>query len=391
MSQVLFASQLYSPIKTIQDAAVSIHNGVIAYAGERSGVPAEKYKEMDFGQFRIAPGFVDIHTHGGFGIAFGEGNLRAGLAQYCQNAPASGVTGFLLSLTAPGAEAMVDLIQKYVPLLENPPKGARPLGFHLEGPYLNPEKKGAFHTSWLRTPLLADIEMMIQSGAGWVKQVTLAPELPNALDAARFLRWQGVTAALGHSNTDYETASQALSGDFTHVTHTFNAQSAFSHRQPGVIGAVLTSREVTAEIIADGHHSHPAAIKLLVNALGKERVVLITDAISGAGLPDGKYHLMDQDVTVQAGKATLNDGTIAGSTAQLNNCVRNMTVFSGISLRAAVRMATINPAKAVGLATTNGLIEPGRKADLVVLDANAQIQATYIGGEMVYSANEGIQ
>lgn len=390
MNTVIRASSLFTPQKIIHNAYLTIEDGIITDTGKRNGKSFHKSATTNYGKKIITPGFIDIHTHGGFGVSFGVGDLSDGLAEYCQKAPTSGVTGFLLTLTAPDAAMLAELVSQYAAILDKPFKGARPLGLHLEGPYLNPEKKGAFRAEWLHTPDLDDLEKIIRVGKGWVRQITLAPELPNAINAARFLRWHGVTAALGHSNADFETAHIALAGDFTHVTHTYNAQSSFNHRNPGVIGAVLTSRTATAELIADGHHVHPAAVKLLVNSVDKERVVLVTDAIAGAGLPDGNYQLMDEQITVQNGAARLADGTLAGSTALMNDCVRNAAAFSGISLRAAVKMASQNPAKAVGLAAKTGSLECGRKADFIILDDRAKVEAAYVNGNLVFSKSGGV-
>ncbi len=186
--------------------------------------------------------------------------------------------------------------------------GAQPLGLHLEGPYLNPEQKGTFHPAWLRSPVIEEVRALLVDGRGWIRQMTLAPELPHATEVAALLRDASVTAALGHSNTDYTTASQALAGPFTHVTHTFNAQRGFHHREPGVLGAVLASDAVTAELIADTVHVHPGAMKVLLRCLGTERVVLVTDAMAAAGLGDGKYELLGHAVFVKNGAARQANG-----------------------------------------------------------------------------------
>jgi len=184
---------------------------------------------------------------------------------------------------------------------------------------------------------------------------------------------------------DICTASAALRGDFTHVTHTFNAQRGFEHRQPGVVGAVLASEQVTAELSADLVHVHPAAMRMLVRCLGSDRVVLISDAMAGAGLPDGTYELVGQAVTVPDGQARLADGTFAGSTARLNQCVHNMHQHGGVTLPLAVQMASLNAARAMGLADRLGSIHIGKDANLVVLDEQANVHLTMVRGKIVYS------
>jgi N-acetylglucosamine-6-phosphate deacetylase len=191
---------------------------------------------------------------------------------------------------------------------------------------------------------------------------------------------------LGHSNTDYETAARALAGDFSHVTHTFNAQTGLHHREPGVVGAVLTSEMVSAELIADGVHVHPAAMQVLVKCLGAERVCLITDAMPGAGLPDGNYKLLEQDVQVTNGTARLADGTLAGSTATMDQCLRNMAGISGVSLAQAARMATANPARVLGMDSRLGALLPGRQADITLLSPDLQVRMTIKDGRIIFKA-----
>jgi len=218
--------------------------------------------------------------------------------------------------------------------------------------------------------------------------MTLAPELPHATEVATLLRDAGVTAALGHSNTDYATASQALTGPFSHVTHTFNAQRGFHHREPGVLGAVLASDTVTAELIADTIHVHPGAMKVLLRCLGTERIVLVTDAMAAAGLGDGKYELLGHEVFVKNGAAKQANGTIAGSAATLIQCVRNIVQVVGTPLPQAIRMASLNPAQALGLEHQHGVLDVGREGSLVVLDPDLTVTMTFVKGRLVKSRED---
>lgn len=225
---------------------------------------------------------------------------------------------------------------------------------------------------------------VLEAGRGWVRSMTLAPELPGAGEVAALLRSRAVVAAMGHTNADYETASAALRGNFTHVTHTFNAQRGFHHRDPGVFGAIMASDYVTAELIADTVHVHPGAMKMLVRCLGDDRVVLITDAMAGAGLPDGEYDLVGQRVTVEDGKATLADGTIAGSAVTMDLCIRNLHREVGVGLLDAVKMASLNAARVLGMSNDLGSLRVGRKANLVVIDDELNVTMTVVEGDIVY-------
>jgi N-acetylglucosamine-6-phosphate deacetylase len=333
------------------------------------------------------PGLIDIHVHGGHGVSFGVGQLRENLESYSRWAAGNGVTGFLLSITGPDRDYISGTLIAYVEILEQVKDwpGAIPLGMHLEGPFLNQERHGAFNPEWIRNPDLGEMRHYIEVGKGWIKHVSMAPELDHAQEVAAFLAASGVKVSLGHSNTDYESASAALRGNFSHVTHTYNAQSGLHHRAPGVVGAVLSSEKVTAELIGDAFHVHPAAMRILYRCLGADRIIVITDAMAGAGLPDGEYELLNQKVTVRTGKATLPDGTIGGSTATMISAVRTLVNDAGIPMQHAIRMATFNPAKLIGADNRLGSIENGKEGDLVILDRGLNVKQTFIKGNLVFS------
>ena len=296
----------------------------------------------------------------------------------------TGTCAYLCSIAAPSVGALIAKVTSFVPALEREYDGALPLGLHLEGPYLNPERKGAFNPAWLRQPDLDEVAALIEAGRGWIHQVTLAPELPGAAQVAKLYSEAGIVVALGHSNTDYATASAALQGDYRHVTHTFNAQRGFHHREPGVLGAVLASDHVTAELVADNVHVHPGAMRVLLRCLGTDRVVLVTDAMAAAGLPDGEYDLLGNIVTVKDGRATLPDGTIASSTAGMHDCVGNINQLPDIPLYAAAQMATAVPARAMGVSDRIGSLGVGQPANLVVFDDQVDIALTIVSGQVAY-------
>jgi N-acetylglucosamine-6-phosphate deacetylase len=390
------AAKVVTPLQLIENGVIELsERGLIGGVGSAGGASTQD-AQLSFPNHTVVPGLIDIHTHGGIGHTFGQGDdLAERLCAYSAWVASTGVTGFLCTLSAPDTATLKQTVRTYVRLFAAGDfPGARPLGIHLEGPYLNPEKKGAFNAAWLHPPTVAEVTALLEAGEGWIRQVTLAPELPNAPEVAATLRQAGVAVALGHSNTDYVTAAAALKGDFTHVTHTFNAQRGFHHREPGVLGAVLASDDVTAELIADTVHVHPGAMKVLLRCLGSARVVLITDAMAAAGLGDGRYELTGHEVWVKDGEARQANGTIAGSTATLDRCVRNMVEVVGLSLPEAVRMATLNPAMVLGLADRLGQIAEGYDANLVVLDPQGEVRMTLVQGRVVYdrdSRQEGRQ
>jgi N-acetylglucosamine-6-phosphate deacetylase len=381
------ASMILTPTEVIEDGAVIVgDDGRIAYVGPAAEAPGVAGEALDLRGRRLLPGLIDIHVHGGKGVTFAiPGQAGQDLRLYSEGVASTGVTGFLCSLDAPDAATLVQVVEESVAALEAGLPGAEGLGIHLEGPFLNPAKKGAFNPAHLRPPTLAEAEGVLRAGRGWIRQITMAPELPGAQQVAARMRAAGVVVALGHSNSDYEGASAALRGDFTHVTHTFNAQRGFGQREPGVFGAILASDKVTAELIADTIHVHPGAMKVLLRCLGTDRVVLITDAMTAAGVSDGRYDLAGNTVVVKDGRATLLDGTIAGSTAALIECVRNVHQQVGVPLPEAVKMASLNPARAMGFAGRLGSIAAGKDASLTVVDEDMTVWLTMVKGKLVYS------
>jgi N-acetylglucosamine-6-phosphate deacetylase len=387
MTLTFTAAKLLTPTEEINDGAVVISDqGKIIFAGYRPYMPDAGDKIVDLGERILAPGLIDIHVHGGQGIRFEQGAAPEEMTRYATWAASTGVTGYLRSIAAPTTQELVDLIRAHVAQLKIDQGNTRALGLHLEGPYLSPARKGAFPSSWLRGPSNPEVQRTLEAGEGWIRQVTIAPELPGALAAAALFQQSGVVVAMGHTDADFDTASLALQGHFSHVTHTFNAQSRLKQRAPGVVGAVLASDRITAELIADIIHVHPAVMKTLVRCLGNDRVVLVTDAMAAAGLPDGEYELAGQPIAVKAGCAHLLDGTLAGSTVTLAQCVRNLIHTANVPLDKAVCMASLNPACAIGLSNQMGSLEEGKDADLIVIDEQVNVYLTMVKGKIVYQA-----
>jgi N-acetylglucosamine-6-phosphate deacetylase len=386
--KVLQASEVITPFETLRDGSVWVNaSGRIAWVGKASSLPeaAKSLPREEYAGKRLLPGLIDIHVHGGFGIYFGEGDLSAGLRTYAEKIAFSGLAGFLLSVAAPTADKLVEIIKSYVQMFENDTFiGSQPLGLHLEGPYLNPEKKGAFDAHWLRIPDLKEAKAFLEAGKGWIKQITIAPELPNALEVAAYLRSNGVVVAMGHTNATYEQAGAALRGDFRHVTHTFNAQRGFNQREPGVFGAIMDCDDISAELICDTIHVHPGAIKMASRCLSPDQIVLITDAIGGAHLPDGVYGSLGQKVTIKDGLVLLDNGTIAGSTVALNRAMHNASQYMEFNYSQVVRMATYNPAKVIGLEQDYGSISIGKRADLIAVEPGGDVVMNQVGGKIVY-------
>jgi N-acetylglucosamine-6-phosphate deacetylase len=268
---------VFTPVEVRQGCSVVVSDeGKIEYFGATQDAPRHEGQVFDLHGRILAPGLIDIHRHGGFGIAFGMGDdVASDIELFAENAVIEGIVGFLCSLVAPDADTLLRIIKDCVAALESRMKGAEALGLHLEGPYLDRnEKRGAISPDWLRDPSLEEARRFLEAGNGWIRQMTIDPSLPGADGVASLCREYGAVAALGHTNTEYSRAEAALLGNFKHVTHTFNCMTAFHHREPGALGAVLASEDVTAELIPDAYHVHPAAMKILLRCLGVERVIL---------------------------------------------------------------------------------------------------------------------
>lgn len=376
---------LYTPHQTIDDGVIIV-NQTIQTIGARASTPIPSDAQIiDARDQMIVPGLVDLHTYGCLGVSLtAPDQVAEELPAFARNVARFGVTRFLISPTM-GNRAfiarMLTAIAETIPLLGD---GARCLGIHLEGPWLDPEQRGAFPLEVLHAPTLDEAREYLNAARGWLKVVTLCGSLPNAPEVAQFFHANGVRVSFGHSNTTYEVAHGLLtSGNFDLVTHVFNAMSGLHHRKPGVLGAVLSSDHISGMLICDGIHAHPAAVKILFRALGTDRVILVTDAIPGGGMTEGTFTMLNQTARIVDGVARLENGTIAGSILTLNRAVMNARVFGPLSLNDALKMATTNPARVLGLSNI-GSLEPGSEADVAVMDNAGNISLTMVAGKIVY-------
>ena len=355
MSQVI-RGRVVTPGGVIEDGVVRIAAGRITDVS-----PAGRTRIVSATAAWIVPGFVDIHVHGGGGHTFTTGDPTQARATAAFHAR-FGTTTMLASLVTAPRELLHEATMALRPLVY---EGVL-AGLHLEGPYLSPARCGAQNPAHLRDPDLAELGRLLDLGG--VRMVTLAPELPGALDAISLLRRRGVVAAIGHTDATYEQTLAAVEAGASVGTHVCNAMRPVHHRDPGPIVALLDAPSVVCEQVADGVHLHDGMLRHTVRAAGPDRVALITDAMAATGMPDGQYELGGQTVRVAGGVARLaNDGTIAGSTLTMDAAVRR-TVHSGVDIAAAAAMASTTPARALGLEQEVGAIVPGLRADLVLLD-----------------------
>ena len=387
MRTIFTASRLYTPVEEIQDPLLVVEDGRIIDLLSRSANEAPANASLiDFGDSILAPGFLDIHIHGGAGLDVMRASVSE-LPRLGEFEASHGVTGYFpttvaapLDSTCSALERLADAIDAaQKPAINGGAVGARPLGIHLEGPFLSHKRRGVHPPENLLEPTVEIFDRLWQAARGHVAVLTIAPEIPGAMEVIAEAARRKVCVSIGHSDAEMPVALAAVKAGARHATHTFNAMRPLDHREPGIIGEVLSNDSISADLIADGIHVAPEVVKVFLQAKGHQHAVLITDAISATGMPDGRYQLGPIQVDVKDGKCT-SGGSLAGSVLTMDRAVRNVTKFSHWSLREAVRSASLNPAQAVHLAKERGMLAAGMAADFVVLSPSGEVLKTVVGG-----------
>ena len=381
----IHADRAFTPFEEISDPIVVIQGSKIADIGKRGKVELPRgIRETRMAGKTVVPGFVDVHIHGAGGRDVMEGT-RESLEIIAATVAAHGTTSLVATtVTASEKETQASVAGIAHFILNTSQYAARELsaevlGIHFEGPFISPARRGVHPAKWILGPSTEVLARFLKEARGTALILTLAPELPGALDLIAAARKAGMVVSLGHTDATYEQAQAAIEAGASHAAHVYNAMRPFSHRGTGVIGAVLTSPRVSAELIADGVHVDEAAMRMLVDLKTPERVILVSDGMSATGMPDGKYQLGTFEVKVSGGVARNAEGKLAGSTLTLDRALRNMVAL-GVPLASALRMVTANPARQIGLGARKGIIAPGADADLVFLDDKLEISGVMTRG-----------
>jgi N-acetylglucosamine-6-phosphate deacetylase len=375
---VLTPSEKFSP------GRVRVRGDRIEAAGVPSDVRVpEAAQRLDLPDLTLVPGFIDPHVHGCAGFDVMD-TTPDSMDAISRTLASYGTTSFLPTTVSAPADVLEATLDRLSPLIRASAIGAKPLGIHLEGPFLNVRKRGTHQPENVRKPDTALLSNWIDRSAGLLKLLTLAPELEGAGEVAALARTSGVTVAMGHSDATYSEAISAVDAGTCYAVHTFNAMRPFSHREPGIAGAVLADDRVFAEIIADGIHVAPEVVRIFARSKGPSRIILATDATSATGMPDGQYALGKSRVHVQNGICRDAEGRLAGSTLTQNKALRNLIQWTGVRLDDALLGLTMNPAEALAL-DGRGRIESGAVADLTFLDRNLEVARTYVGGKLVFT------
>ncbi|MEY2228032.1 MULTISPECIES: N-acetylglucosamine-6-phosphate deacetylase [Streptomyces] len=372
-STVLSGARVVLPTGTVAGGRVIVDGDRIA------GSAHEGARTVDLSGHWVVPGFVDIHNHGGGGASFTSGtaeDVLKGVRTHREHG-----TTTLVASTVTGD---LDELARRAALLAELTQAGEIAGIHFEGPFINPCRKGAHKEDLLRDPDPAEVRKLIDAAHGAARMFTLATELPGGLDSVRLLAEHGVIAAIGHTDATYEQTRAAIDAGATVATHLFNAMPPLAHREPGPIAALLEDERITVELINDGTHLHPAALELAFHHAGAHRVALITDAMDAAGFGDGTYHLGPLEVEVKNGVARLVEGgSIAGSTLTLDTAFKRSVTLDKLPVESVVQAISANPAKLIGLYDEIGSLEPGKYADLVVLDAAFDVKGVMRRGEWI--------
>jgi N-acetylglucosamine-6-phosphate deacetylase len=379
----IYASRILTPHEEILDSVIVVEDGKITQMGHRDEVRIPDDSEhCAAGDKIVIPGFVDVHIHGAGGHDVMEGTDEA-LAGVARTLARHGTTSFLATTVTASPDDIcrsVEGIARYMSVqYETDQARAEVLGVHFEGPFISSARRGVHPKEWVQLPSAELLERFLRAASGNARILTIAPELLGAVPCIEAARNAGLVVAMGHTDATYEQARAAIARGVHHAVHVYNAMRPFSHRDSGVIGAVLTTPDVTAELIADGVHVEEAAMRILLQAKGAGCVILVSDGISATGMPDGKYKLGKFEVTVSDGVCRNTEGKLAGSTLTLDRALRNV-VGMGFPLSDAVRMLTSNPAKLLGLEFKKGALRVGADADIVLLDRDLQVTNVWARG-----------
>ena len=380
---LIHAGRALSPTTEINDAGILIREDTIEAIGPRSGMslPAGA-QEIRATDKTALPGFIDVHIHGAGGHDVMEGT-EAALRSITRKVSECGTTSLVATTVTASTDQTLRAVEGIAGYIarqrETDEPRAEILGIHFEGPFISKERPGVHPAEWIQLPSAETLGRFLKAAAGNARILTIAPELLGAAPCIDAAREAGLVVSMGHTDATYEQARAAMARGAHSATHVYNAMRPFSHRDPGVVGAVLTSPEVNAELIADGVHVEEAAMRLLLLAKGAAHVTLVSDGLSATGMPDGNYTLGGLEITVSGGVCRNAKGTLAGSTLTLDRALRNIVAL-GVSLPDAARMLTLNPALLLGIEFKKGSLRVGADADILLLDEGLHLAGVWARG-----------
>lgn len=372
---------------------VVIKDGIINQLSAGKESAEEDYDQIIDAQGKyISPGFIDIHTHGAVGEDVNDTSAE-GIKKIADFFASQGTTSWLMSILTDERAHVRDAIQSYNDYLETAGRLNNLVGIHLEGPFLSHEYRGSMPDHLLTDYDKEFVDEALEQSKQGIRYMTVAPEVPGVLAAIPYLNSKGIVVSIGHSGATYEVSREAIEKGAASCTHTFNAMGLFHQHFPGIMGAVLESDSIFCEAICDGKHLHPGTIRMLIKTMGIDKVVMITDSIMAAGMPDGEYKLGVNDIVVEDGDASLKkDRSIrAGSTLTTGQALKNMLEFTDFSIGEILQMLTINPARLLKIDSEVGSISVGKRANLLQLGLDGSVQRTWIDGKLAWDSTQNIE
>lgn len=365
--------------RIIENGVLKIEGGKIVYIGEKKESKIDNI-DYDFSDFYISPGFIDIHIHGAFGGDFLDCKYEE-IEKIAIFLASKGVVGFLPTIVTAPIKDMKEAVEKLEKYMKDQKNGAKALGVHLEGPFLNPKYKGAQPEEYIIKP---DIDILEELYSPYLKVMTIAPEMDDGFKVIKYLKERNIVVSAGHTDASYDLMRDAVLNGVSHITHLFNGMRPLHHRDPGVVGYALANDDISVEVIADGYHLSDVVLKIVTKLKPKDRILLVSDAIMATGLNDGEYRLSNQKVIVKERKAVLESGSLAGSTLTMDRAIRNIIEMTGVSIVDAVYMASYSPARLLGIENRKGSIDVGKDADIIVFDKDFNIKVTMVEGKKVF-------
>ncbi len=386
MKKLIKNIRVITPYEILFNHSIGIENNIIKNIEHKDNFNEEDYSEIIDGKNNfLAPGFIDIHNHGNSGYDFMDATEGAidEIAKFHLKNGVTSVLGTIITSSDENIEKAIINLRNY----ENKKDRAQIVGIHLEGPFFNLLKKGAQPEKYIKNPYLEGMKKYNVLSQGKLKMVSLAPELDRADSLISYLNSENIIVAMAHSNATFHEAKRGVDYGISVATHLYNGMRSFSHREPGIVGVSLTDERVYCELINDRVHLHDAATSMAIKMKGIDKIILVSDAMRAAGLEDGEYELGGQKVYVKEGAARLENGSLAGSTLNLRDAVYNMIKWMDIPIHDAVRMASLNPAKAIKIDDRKGSVETGKDADLIIFDEDINMKAGIVGGNIKWLKN----
>ncbi|HZT07977.1 MAG TPA: N-acetylglucosamine-6-phosphate deacetylase [Chloroflexota bacterium] len=392
---LIHGASVFTPTRTARETSVLISNGRIAAIGSPERVSARarlrEAREIDASGLIVAPGFIDIQINGAAGQLITTAKTADAILTVARLLPRFGCTAFLPTVISAPLDVMRAALHAIGEARSDPIVGARILGAHLEGPFLNPESAGAHPRAYLQPPSAALLRDLWEASRGSLRVLTIAPELDGARETIEEAGRLGIVIAIGHSRASIEQAASAQERGVRLVTHLFNASGPVSARKPGIIGAALTSDGMNASLIPDGVHVHPAMMRLALRALGAKRLVLVTDAMPPIGSSRRTFDLLGAPIEARDGACYTRDGRLAGGLLTMDEAVRSVRAMVDVGVADALAMATRNPARVLGLDRQLGSLRVGAQADLAILSESLEVRMTIVGGRVIYRADQELQ